>query len=558
MKTLSRYNNLILEAAKDAEPFMVATATIAFFTQPMFYVVWRFVFPQPYENLTIRLFAGFFCLPIVFKTRWTSSLKRFFPYYWQLAIFINLPLIFAFFLLENQFSMVWILSMLVGALLLTFLTDWLSAIFLFVAGVTLAWVTHLLLCDDFTSINKYLEILSISFFGLFVGGAINFRMQQYRAKQQEFERKMHLISIKNRNMIRQYNQLLSRFLSNILVRRLVKLQDQYGLDKAIKQITGQQRRFCAIMQADVRNFTKMFGSESEHQVAQLISMCFSEVTELRQNLAIIKPVGDCIFLYCDDEEGKEKAVLNILTLAFLLVNTVENINSALALSDAAPLNFGIALHAGEVTYGNIASETMIDPTIIGINVNMTARLEELTKTPRIKEIVGTNGIILSDEFYILSKQHFEDFNPIRIDLEKLEVSVRDFPSVSSVYSVPRTISESHQHLVRQHVLEKQERPLVTYATDKNEYLGVNYTYNMQGMGADVTWAAHINTSGFSKRAVRQYSSENLGELNVTITNGLDSSLELNTEKFPGEYGEVEIEEKIIKIIEELSSLDQLT
>ena len=555
MKTLSSYNKLILGTAKGAEPFMVATATIAFICQPMFYIVWKYVFPQPYENLTIRLIAGFFCLPMVFKKHWPTSLRKYLPYYWQLGIFINLPLIFAFFLLENRFSQVWILSMLVSALLLTVFTDWLSAILLFVAGVVLAWIIHFQIHTDATGFNEYMQILFISFFGLFMGGAINFRLQQYRTKQRELEKKMHMVSIKNRNMIRQYNQILSRFLSNILVRRLVKLQDQYGLDKAIEHITGQQRKYCAIMQADVRNFTKMFGSESEHQVAQLISMCFSEITELGQNLAVIKPVGDCIFLYCDDEDGRERAVLNILTLAFLLVNTVENINTALSLSNSAPLNFGIALHAGEVTYGNIASETMIDPTIIGINVNMTARLEELTKTPAIKELVGKNGIILSEEFNELSKQHLVDFSPIGINLENLGVTVRDFPDVSMVYAVPKGIADSHQHLVRQHILERQKRPLVNYATDRNEYLGVNYAYNMKGAGAEVTWDVQINTAGFTKKTVQHYATRNLGNLNVTITNGMDAWLGLNTEKFPGEYGEVEIEEKIVKIIEELTGLD---
>ncbi|MFH2129551.1 MAG: adenylate/guanylate cyclase domain-containing protein [bacterium] len=555
MKTLSRYNKLILGAASDAEPFMRATAFIAVFTQPLFFVIWCYVFPQPYENLTIRLLAGLICLPIVFKSYWPQSLQHLSPYYWQLAVFSNLPFLFAFFLLENHYSQVWALSMLVSALLLTFLIDWLSAILQFVAGAVVAWMVHSLIREDIASFSKYLEILSICFFGLFVGGAVNFRLQQYRANQREFEKKMHLISIKNRNMIRQYNKILSRFLSNVLVQRLVKLQDQYGLDNAIERITAQERRFCAIMQADVRNFTKMFGSESEHDVARLISMCFSEVTEFGQNLAVIKPVGDCIFLYSDDENGRERAVLNILALAFLLVNTVENINSALKLSNTPLLNFGIALHAGEVTYGNIASETMIDPTIIGINVNMTARLEELTKTPSVKDIVGSNGIILSEEFKTLSQQHFENFQPICINLEQLGATVRDFPSVSTVYAVPRAIALSHQHFVHLHVHDRQKRALVSYATDKNEYLGVNYNYDMQGVGAELTWRMQINIAGFSGETVQQYASRNLADFNVTISSGLEPSIEMDTERFPGEYDEVEIEERIIKIIEELSSYD---
>lgn len=558
MNLLSRYNRLILEAAEDAEPFMKATAIIAIICQPMFFVLWRYVFPQPYENLPIRLFAALFCLPMVFKDRWPKSLYRFLPYYWQLGIFINLPFLFAFFLLENRFSQVWILSMLVSALLLTVFIDWLSAILLFMSGVILAWLIHFQISQDVTGIHKYLEILSISFFGLFLGGAINFRLQRYRIKQREFEKRMHMISIKNRNMVRQYNQILSRFLANVLVKRLVKLQDLHGLDSAIEQITGQQRRFCAIMQADVRNFTKMFGSESEHQVAKLISRCFSEVTEYGQNLAVIKPVGDCIFLYCDDDEGREQAVLNILMLSFMLVNTVQNINDALRLSGSPLLNFGIALHAGEVTYGNLASETMIDPTIIGINVNMTARLEELTKTRSVRDVVGTNGIILSETFYDLSLRYFDNFQPIRIDLKQMGVNVRDFPDVTQVYAVPKGVALSHQHLVTRYIQEQQSRPQISFTAEKNEYLGVDYHYTMQGMAADTTWSLQINIAGFSKTTVEQYAAEHLEAFNYTVTSGLEPWIELNTEQFPGEYGEAEIEAKIIRIIEALSAIDQIT
>jgi class 3 adenylate cyclase len=555
MNLLTRYNQLILEAADDAEPFMRPTAILALISQLTFFIVWSYIFPQLYENLPIRIFAGLFCLPMIFKDRWSPAWRKFLPYYWQVGIFINLPFTFAFFLLQNQFSQVWLLSMLVSSLLLTVFIDWLSAIIMFMAGVVLAWLIHFWVNHDVTGFQNYMEILSISFFGLILGGAINYRLQRYRIKQREFEKRMHLISIKNRNLIRQYNQILSRFLSNVLVKRLVRLQDQYGLDKAIERITRQERRFCAIMQADVRNFTKMFGSESEHQVAQLISMCFSEVIEYGQNLAVIKPVGDCIFLYCDDEEGREQAVLNILTLAFLLVNTVQNINSALKLTETPPLNFGIALHAGEVTYGNIASETMIDPTIIGINVNMTARLEELTKTPSIKEIVGTNGIILSDLFFTLSKQYFEGFQPITIDLDQLGVSVRDFPDVSKVYAVPKVIAESHQEFLEHYVRERQKRPQINYTAAQNEYLGVDYNCTMQGTGADITWIIQINIGGFSRNTVTTYASENLVDLNYTVTSGLEPWIELNTENFPGEYGESEIEDKIIKVIEELSAKD---
>jgi adenylate cyclase len=48
-----------------------------------------------------------------------------------------------------------------------------------------------------------------------------------------------------------------------------------------------------------------------------------------------------------------------------------------------PIHFGIALHVGEVAYGNIGGMTRLDFTCIGRAVNLAARLESLTgKTGR--------------------------------------------------------------------------------------------------------------------------------------------------------------------------------
>jgi adenylate cyclase len=46
------------------------------------------------------------------------------------------------------------------------------------------------------------------------------------------------------------------------------------------------------------------------------------------------------------------------------------------------LDFGVALHVGDVMYGNIGTSQRLDFTVIGPAVNLTARLESLTATLR--------------------------------------------------------------------------------------------------------------------------------------------------------------------------------
>ncbi|HET6467479.1 MAG TPA: adenylate/guanylate cyclase domain-containing protein [Geminicoccaceae bacterium] len=52
------------------------------------------------------------------------------------------------------------------------------------------------------------------------------------------------------------------------------------------------------------------------------------------------------------------------------------------------LGFGLALHAGDVMYGNVGSATRLDFTVIGPAVNVASRLESLTKVLRRRVLVS--------------------------------------------------------------------------------------------------------------------------------------------------------------------------
>ena len=47
------------------------------------------------------------------------------------------------------------------------------------------------------------------------------------------------------------------------------------------------------------------------------------------------------------------------------------------LTAAQPIQFGLALHVGEIAYGNIGGASRLDFTVIGSAVNLAARLEGL-------------------------------------------------------------------------------------------------------------------------------------------------------------------------------------
>src|SRR5262249_56556469 len=66
-----------------------------------------------------------------------------------------------------------------------------------------------------------------------------------------------------------------------------------------------------------------------------------------------------------------------------------SITSATDLANLQSVRFGLALHIGDVLYGNIGSNNRFDFTCIGPAVNLAARLEALTG--KLRRVILTSA-----------------------------------------------------------------------------------------------------------------------------------------------------------------------
>jgi len=545
---------LLARSAEFAEPFMMTVALIGLIGHPLFYLIWSYAFPQPYENLALRLLAGAICLPLVLKDYWPARAKAWLPLYWHAVVMFQLPFFFTLFMLLNGYAMVWVLTFIAGALLLTFFVHWVLAIGMFLIGTGSAFAAFYGLGSPGQASAPPYEIFVVYLFVLGVGSAINLKLRAYRDAEAALVRRLRAMSGQNAAMMRERNKLLGHFLNNTVVAQLRRHEAELGLDAALARITRQERRYCAMMQADIRNFTRLFSGENELEVAQLVAQCFAEITTVGQDLSVIKPVGDCIFLYSDVEQGREDAVLNVLALACVFVQSVERVNQTLRHAASAPLNFGVAAHAGEVIYGNLASDTLIDPTVIGVNVNRTARMEELTKSPAVREQVGMNAIILSEEFcWQLRKAGHSLPELILLDLPSLGIALRDFPAIERVFALPQRAALAQGDWARERIRSARlaHAPRLHQA-EYSRHKNVEYYYEMYGSGPNLVWSMFVNVSPYPVERVREILRTRFDHLKYTISTGGERWLALSTENEPGEYDETDVEAWIIELIERLT------
>lgn len=141
---------------------------------PLYYFVWRDVYPQPYENLGLRLAGMVFCLPVLLGSYWPSHLRKYLPAYTYIVLLYALPFFFTFMLLMNKGEIVWVLSALCAVFAMTLMLDWLNLIIQFVLGVGAACLTYALTADMPWSALSHMEYLPIYAFALVFGAMANY------------------------------------------------------------------------------------------------------------------------------------------------------------------------------------------------------------------------------------------------------------------------------------------------------------------------------------------------------------------------------------------------
>ncbi|MEO7111517.1 MAG: adenylate/guanylate cyclase domain-containing protein [Polyangiaceae bacterium] len=130
--------------------------------------------------------------------------------------------------------------------------------------------------------------------------------------------------------------------------------------------------------SDLRGFTERTARQTPRETIDMLNALFeAQVPAIQKGGGeILKFIGDgllAIFPYGSDR-SPGAAAAKALTAA-------DEAFAALAKQNEGaqdPMQFGLALHVGEISYGNIGGASRLDFTAIGPAVNIAARLEALT------------------------------------------------------------------------------------------------------------------------------------------------------------------------------------
>lgn len=164
----------IRQSGYSFEPRIFAFSITAVIAFPVYYFIWHDLFPQPYENLALRLIGSALFLPLTFTAHWPPSTHRYLPIYWYLAILYALPFFFTFMLLKNAGATAWLLSSQIAIFLMILLLDWRNLLIQFCVGASLAWFAYYLTSANPNVSFITLESIPIFLFAIILGSIANY------------------------------------------------------------------------------------------------------------------------------------------------------------------------------------------------------------------------------------------------------------------------------------------------------------------------------------------------------------------------------------------------
>jgi adenylate cyclase len=168
------------------------------------------------------------------------------------------------------------------------------------------------------------------------------------------------------------------------------------LEGQIQRGTGETIA-AVIWLCDLRGFTSLSETLPRDALIDLLNCYFGPMCDAvaENGGEILKFIGDAMLAIFPIEGDARRACRAALEAARKAEAALAEENLRRQQSGAARIDYGLALHIGDVIYGNIGSDTRLDFTVIGPAVNLTARIESMCKELK-------RSLLLSSDFAAIS------------------------------------------------------------------------------------------------------------------------------------------------------------
>ena len=212
---------------------------------------------------------------------------------------------------------------------------------------------------------------------------------------------------------------LERYVSKNVVREL--LDDP----KAYAQSLGGVVKPVSVLFSDIRGYSMVSARTDPHALVSQLNEYLTALVEcvFRFGGTLDKFIGDAVMAVWGNtrSEGVRNDAANAARAALAMRSELERLNARWAKRGLPQLRIGVAINHGEVVVGNIGSPQRMEFTVIGDAVNVTWKLQELTKELDADLIVG-------EKIYAFVIEDFE-LRPLG------KITIRGWPQALEVFEL---------------------------------------------------------------------------------------------------------------------------
>jgi adenylate cyclase len=223
---------------------------------------------------------------------------------------------------------------------------------------------------------------------------------------------------------------LYRYMTPTVAERVMEQRDEL--------LMVGERRQVSILFSDIRGYTTLTEKLDAAEVVHLLNEYFETMVEavFNHDGTLDKFIGDAIMaVFGAPLPLHGSHALKAVETALEMRERLADFNALRVAKQQPPIAIGIGLSSGEVVAGNIGSRRRMDYTVIGDGVNLSSRLEGVTKE------YGCD-IVLSETTYEMCKDH------IRVrELDRIRVKGKNRPV--SIYELLSKASEAQTETDRQ-------------------------------------------------------------------------------------------------------------
>ncbi len=285
--------------------------------------------------------------------------------------------------IENRNQLFMLLAfMLAGGLVIFFIADKLESVR---ALVIFSFLVFILFCVDVFSFSHEWNLptawVYIEFIVLFVS-VTGFKYFEVE---------------KSKNFMK---QAFSRYVSPEIVGELLRNPEKLTLGGEKKELT--------ILFSDIRGFTSFSENMDAKDLSSFLNKYLAEMTRLvfENRGTLDKYIGDAVMVFWGAPVENPKHAADALWTALKMQESVVELRPLFQSQWGIDLQIGIGVCTGVVNVGNMGSAQNFEYTVIGDKVNLTARLESLTKSYDTKILTTKETIdqaLQSKQFQLYSR-----------------------------------------------------------------------------------------------------------------------------------------------------------